>query len=119
MYILNKLNIEALKSFKGASKTYHIGTRRARLDAYNVAEWIEGFEVDKKHANGLEVHIIDARGFIHIFNKDSKRFITILSGRPRQIKRYYEALGIRYPESIRSAMQIASIRNEETNANNF
>lgn len=116
--VLEKLNTERLSDYKREQLTAHMKEeRRARLEAYNTGAYLDGFKVDKGHKNGAEVHIIDARGYILIFNEASARLITIESGRPAQIRRYFVALKMRYSKDIAQAIQEARTRNEETGAN--
>lgn len=118
MKTLRKLTHAEMQTYKGADHTKHITRDRAeRVKAYNTAEWLDAFEVDKDHPHGTEIHIVDAVGFVHIYNTKTKRHITILSGRPSQIKRYYKDLCIRYSAEIEKAIKIAYIRNEATKAN--
>lgn len=107
-----------LTGYKRVNKTIHIKQdRNTRTDAYKVGDFLSGFIVDTGHKDGLEVHIIDNQGYIHIFNKESKRYITVLSGRPSQIKLYYRALNLNISENIRTAISIAFKRNKKYNAN--
>ena len=109
-----------LKGYKRVNKTIHIKKDRStRINAYNSGDFLSGFIVNTDHKDGLEVHIIDSEGYIHIFNKDSRRYITVLSGRPSQIKLYYRALSLKIPENIRTAIKIAYKRNEKYNANHI
>ena len=87
------------------------------MDAYDSGEFLGGFIVNTGHKDGLEVHIIDNLGYIHIFNKQSKRYITVLSGRPSQIKLYYRALNLKIPDNIHKAVRISFERNKKYNAN--
>lgn len=120
MKTLRRIKSDEMQAYKDAQKTEHITRDRAdRIEAYNTAQWLDAFEVDKNHPHGTEAHIIDARGYIHIYNTRTKRHITVLSARPAQIKRYYKDLRIRYSEQIAQAIRIAYIRNEATGANHF
>lgn len=46
------------------------------------------FTVDKGHKNGAEIHVITENGVIHIYNKNSKKYVTGLIARPGQLTRY-------------------------------
>lgn len=117
---IRKLHTAELQRFSQTNATEHLEAhRRARLEAYDTAEYLEGFEVDKGHRNGTEAHIIDANGYIHIYNMNTAKFITIKSARPAQIKRHYYALGIRWDARIQKAIKTAHERNTQTGANNF
>lgn len=117
---IRKLHSDELARFTHTNTTQHIAThRRERLEAYNTGAFIEAFEVDKGHINGTEAHIIDAMGYIHIYNMRTAKFITIKSARPAQIKRHYIALNIRWDARIDKAIKTAHARNEEEDANNI
>lgn len=88
--------------------------RTAYFKDFKIGNSLNYFLVDKKHKNGLEIHIITTGGFIKIYNYNTKKFITILSGRPQQIKRYYEALSLSLPHT---AINIANNRNKTYNTN--
>ena len=98
-------------------QTDHLGERYQRLVLYGAGEYLDAFVVDTGHRDGLEVHIVDSIGVIHIFNKESKRYVTILSGRPAQIKMYYEQLGLEIDDAVEDAIKTAHERNEREGAN--
>lgn len=50
------------------------------------------FIVDRKHKNGEEIHIICENGLCFVFNKNSKKLITILCLRQEQYRFYYVVL---------------------------
>lgn len=114
--VLRTLN--DLTGYKRVNKTIHIKQDRStRMNAYDSGDFLGGFIVDTGHKDGLEVHIIDNQGYIHIFNKQSKRYITVLSGRPSQIKLYYRALNLNIPDEVHKAIKISLERNKKYNAN--
>lgn len=110
-----------LSLYKDLPYSKHLSKERVeRLQAYDTSDtFLNGFTVDTFHKDGLEAHIIDAKGYIHIFNIQKKILITILSGRPAQITSYFTELMKPIPEKIREAIRIAAKRNEEENANNL
>ena len=117
---LRTLSQNEIEQLSTSENTLHITERKERLNAYSLGKHIIGaFLVDKDHANGFERHLIDENGFILIYNHNSKRFITVLSGRPSQLKRYYRDLGLWYGEMVAKAIKIAHERNEKENANNI
>lgn len=59
---------------------------------------IDGFVVDKKHHDGLEVHSITDTGVIIIHNYHTGKLVTKLIARPQQIERYYKDTGQQPPE---------------------
>ena len=97
--------------------TLHIDERQDRLAAYDEGLYLDAFVVDTDHDNGLEVHIVDTLGYIHIYNQDSKKHITTLSGRPAQILMYYRQLGIEVDDAVEEAIVIAHERNKNEGAN--
>jgi len=112
--------IKDTTAYKIDKKTEHSKEdRRARLEAYTIGAYLDGFEVDKGHENGTEAHIIEENGFILIFNTRTKKLITVKSGRPAQLRRYYQQLNIRYTHEVAEAIKRARIRNEQTGANYF
>ena len=107
-----------LTEYRRDNQSRHIQKdRNTRMNAYDSGEFLGGFIVNTEHKDGLEVHIIDSEGYIHIFNKESKRYITVLSGRPSQIKLYYKALNLKISENIHNAIKISFNRNKKHNAN--
>lgn len=63
------------------------------------------FLVDKGHIAGKEIHIVTKKGIIFILNESKflygkHSFITVLLGRPNQVKRLYEACNLVVPENI-------------------
>jgi len=120
MKTLRKLTPEEAKRYtESGEHTAHLEDRHTRIQAYNEGAPLDAFEVDKNHRNGTEVHIVDSKGYIRVYNTKTARHITTMSGRPAQIKRYYKDLCIRYSEAISKAIRIAYIRNEATGANHF
>lgn len=114
---LKRLDKETQTSYSMEHQTAHAMERMERVSAYNKAYIIDGFIVDKKHIGGYEVHLIDAKGYIYIYNKDSKKFITILSGRREQLERYYIDLGIEITNQAKTAIYLATRRNRRNKEN--
>lgn len=100
-------------------QTYHTKDRIGRLSKYSFGNRVDAFIVDTNHANGLEIHILDDLGYIQVYNKNSKRFITAMSGRPSQLKKYYLDLGLNIPTIMQQAIAIAFNRNDKYNYNNI
>lgn len=114
--------ISRLNDFKQYSimyQTYHTKDRIGRLSKYNFGKRVDAFNVNANHKNGLEVHIVDDLGYIQVFNKYSMKFITAMSGRPKQLKKYYVDLGLEIPNIIKRAIKIAYDRNDKLNYNNI
>lgn len=57
------------------------------------AKALRGFEWDRGHENGAEIHWVMDNGVIFIANKRTGKFVTVLIGRPAQVERYYAAIG--------------------------
>lgn len=54
------------------------------------------FIVDKGHKNGKEIHVITENAVIHIYNYNSKKYVTGLIARPAQLTRY----GVDIPKEV-------------------
>lgn len=59
-----------------------------------------GFKVDNHHRNGAEYHLITTTALILVFNYNSKKLVTVLIARPRQIRRYYEGTEVTAPAEL-------------------
>lgn len=104
--VVQKLDNDSLQEWtKAYIPAKHLVDRLKRLEQYEVLDltnddFVAGFEVDKNHKNGNEIHVINSAGLIYIFNKTSKKFITVLGARPGQIVRYYKALNLAVPTDL-------------------
>ena len=110
--------IGKLDNFSGAKITLHVAEREKRLEQYKYlmnTNFIDKFEVDAEHVNGNEVHCINSNGLIYIYNKRTRRLITILHPRPAQLKRYYR--GNKIPFQIEILMDLCFKRNKALNFN--
>jgi hypothetical protein len=117
---LERIERKHWSRFKPANATRHAQERIERILSYNArTDIIDAFIVDKNHANGYEAHLIDAEGYIHIYNLRSGMYITVKSGRRGQLTRYYIQLNIRTSSAVIKAIQIAEHRNLTTGANQF
>lgn len=65
---------------------------------YGDGNVIDSFVVDKGHKDGLERHDITDTGLIIVYNLKSKKLVTKLIARPKQIKRYYQDTGRKPPK---------------------
>lgn len=65
---------------------------------YGDGNVIDSFVVDKGHKDGLERHDITDTGLIIVYNLKSKKLVTKLIARPKQIKRYYQDAGRKPPK---------------------
>ena len=70
---------------------------------------VDGFIVNRKHKNGLEMHSITDKGIIIIHNFDSGKLITKLIARENQIKRYYELSGRKPPPEYDNILNLARL----------
>jgi hypothetical protein len=75
--------------------------------------FLDKFIVDKGHINGKEIHCINEYGLVYIYNLHSLRLITIISPRPRQVKRYYVALELKINKNIQELITATFNRNRE------
>lgn len=65
---------------------------------YGDGNVIDSFVVDKGHKDGLERHDVTDTGLIIVYNLNSKKLVTKLIARPKQIKRYYQDTGRKPPK---------------------
>ena len=73
--------------------------RRNTIEKYiGYGDDIMSAEIDRGHKNGSEIHVVTNSGIIKIYNARTKKHITDLIGRPSQIKRVYNAKGVRCPK---------------------
>lgn len=73
--------------------------------SFTQAEIDKVFLIDKGHVAGKEIHIVTKKGIIFILNERKflngyNSFITILLGRPNQVKRLYDACKLDCPIEI-------------------
>lgn len=68
---------------------------------------INVFCVNKGHEHGIELHAIYKSGIIKIINPVTRKVITYLVARPRQIKRYYEKCGLKIGNKLNQVLAIA------------
>ena len=88
--------------FHKKNQTLHLSTERYdRIKEYHfvfgVGNPVHSFIVDKSHINGLEVHVLCSNRLIYIYNKTSKKLVTVLYARDGQLKRYFTRYN-RYPK---------------------
>ena len=96
------------QALEPSDNTIHYINRIERLKVYKHLlsdEMIQCFVVDTDHRNGLEIHCINEYGLIYIYNKLSLRLITILHPRPKQLKRYYQQLGLTISKEIKEIIK--------------
>ena len=86
--------IGEINAFTPTCETLHVGTRQPRVALANqliIAEKAKPIKicmVDKGHVNGDEIHVIYNNGVINIYNANTRRHITTLIAREKQITRY-------------------------------
>jgi hypothetical protein len=119
---IRMLTEEEFTTFKPDGATLHIENERfSRKSAY--AKYMSGkivyaFEVDNHHKNGNEYHFINFYGLVYIFNKQSKKLITITHPRGRQLYHYFSALSIPIPNVVHSMAKELDTRNKRLKLNN-
>lgn len=64
---------------------------------YGDGNVVDSFVVDKGHKDGLERHDITDTGLIIVYNLNSKKLVTKLIARPKQVKRLYQSTGKKAP----------------------
>lgn len=113
-YVKQRLTPVELKEIKiDINKTKHFLERTRRLQIYNEElkldneKIIDGFIIDKNHINGDEIHLISNKALIHILNKSTGRYITVLAARPGQLKRYYNKLRIPVKVEVKNLLNLA------------
>ena len=111
--------IDNFSMYRIENTTFHVSQRKTRLELYDFGHKVDAFLVNTNHKNGYEIHIIDDKGYIQVYNQESKRFITAMSGRPMQIKHYYQKLNIKMSDIMKKAMDSAYQRNETSNAHHM
>jgi hypothetical protein len=123
LYSISKLNTSIISLFKDNKQTEHITQRSERIKVYQCmgllddSNIISCYKVDKKHENGHELHAINKKGLIYIYNFKSRKLITILHARANQIKRYYEATNESI-NAIKNILQLVEKRNKKHDLNN-
>ena len=103
-----------------SDETLHIKQRRDRVRKYSNLlsfKMLYCFRVDNNHPNGDEIHCINEYGLIYIYNYTTKRFITILHPRPRQLKRYFRGLDMKLPNDIKTIIDKCYKRNINSKLN--
>lgn len=68
---------------------------------------IDGFIVDKGHANGAEVHSLTDNGIVLIHNLNTGKLITKIIAREGQIKKYYEVATREKPLEYENVLRLA------------
>lgn len=110
--------------FTGVGETNHLRDDRSeRMKLYKKLgllgeDFLYFFEVDNHHPNGSEVHAINGRGLIYIYNLNTKRFITIKHARMGQLYRYFNDLNLAVPNDIKTIALACDYRNKTLNLNN-
>ena len=70
----------------------NIEVRREIIEKYiGWGKDIFSAEIDRKHKNGTEIHVITDTAIIKVYNTRTKKHVTELIARPNQIRRVYEA----------------------------
>lgn len=101
-------------------RTKHIDERIERAKKYKALlseTFIHCFRVDNYHPNGDEIHCINDKGLIYIYNYNSHKLITILHPRPQQFKRYYQQLNMKIPREIKKMIDKNYKRNVNSKFN--
>lgn len=101
-------------------RTKHIGERIERAKRYKhllSENFIHCFRVDNYHPNGDEIHCINDKGLIYIYNFNTHKLITIIHPRPKQFKRYYQQLNMKIPKRIKKMIDTNYKRNQEERLN--
>jgi len=97
-------DIESLGYYNSYETTNHLSDRFSRWSKAivigNDAKLNKGFIVDKGHEKGAEIHLVTTSGCIFVYNKKSRKLITVLIARVNQVKRLYTHCGLFAPQGI-------------------
>ena len=120
--VVGQVQSNTIRNFTSGGNTLHaINDRFSRLRTYRnylSQNFLYGFVVDHNHKKGQELHFINDYGLVYIFNATSKKFITILHPRSKQLYHYFKSLGLPLDTRIRSLGVILDIRNKKYKLNN-
>ena len=103
------------------NETMHVKERSERVKRYASLlsyKMLYCFRVDNNHVNGDEIHCINENGLIYVYNYHTKRYITILHPRPRQLKRYFQGLNMKVPRDVSKLIDSCYQRNALNGLNN-
>lgn len=85
--------VEIAEYIYSYERTLHLAERKQRAEIYedilSSSTVAAGYLVDRGHKHGPEAHIIYNNSTIEIYNRETKRYITIIAARPGQLKRYF------------------------------
>ena len=110
-----------LDELSGFKNTKHFNeSHRVAIAKLISGEIVETFFVDKGHKEGAELHCVSENGVIWVLNERkwlSNRpcLVTVLFGRPNQVKRLFGACRLKYDHSIIERC----IENFNSGLNNF
>lgn len=89
MTVLREAEITTLEIVSSTNHTFHRNKRIRIAREIGFGKPMYAFVVDNKHRNGNEIHILTDTGLIVIINENTKKLITILIARDKQITRYF------------------------------
>lgn len=90
-----------LDELKHLCYTKHMSeSHRVDLARFISGEIVDTFFVDKGHKDGAELHCVSENGVIWVLNERKCCLVTVLFGRPNQVKRLYKACGMWYPQEL-------------------
>jgi hypothetical protein len=119
--VVRPLSTDDIKAFTPVGMTRHlIEERYSRLSAYRPylsTNYMYGFEVDNGHPKGNELHFVNDYGIVYIYNKNSKRFITITHPRSKQLMHYFLSTGLDIPPVVHKLALVLDERNRTLNLN--
>lgn len=120
--VVGVLSTDAVKKFVPLSTSRHlIEDRYARLSAYKPYlsnNYLYGFVVKNGHPKGNELHFINDYGLVYVFNQLSKKFITLMHPRPKQLMHYFLSTGLDIPTIVHKLALTLNDRNRTLNLNN-
>lgn len=119
--VVRPLTIDEVNKFVPLTISRHfIEDRFARLSAYRPYlsnNYLYGFEVNNGHPKGNELHFINDYGLVYVYNKISKKFITLMHPRSKQLMHYFLSTGLDIPTLVHKLAMILDERNRQYNLN--
>lgn len=121
MEILRQITVS--KDCMTAIQTFHQSEDREErtnkiVSVLGIGTALTSFIVDKGHENGNETHTILSNGVIAIQNENTQKLVTLLIGRPAQIKRYWIGLNKEFPMKYNNVIEKAK-ENQRLGRNNW
>lgn len=114
--------VRALSTFTSSGAiTLHARERLARIRAYGIdtdsSKLTVGiYQVDRNHENGDEIHVLLRNAIVLVFNLRTRKLVTALALRPKQLEKYLEFVG---NSEIRAQLIAGAQSNVQRNMHNL